>query len=942
MKYCKRNIVFIFVIIFGMRAILGAEIIPDYIFRGKWVPSSNFNNESPILEGGTYFQAFIYDGMKEKVKDATLVLDLPEDTPLLRFYDTRATKFKTNSLLKSKKSITREGKKYLRYEISIPQVCIDKYLGINYWWRTYIWVKTDHLKAGYKALFYWRLESGNAQTRERIIKFSVLKPYILEKLPKTFTLYTDKIHFLNEKTSENEMDVYLRSLCNAGFSGGMFGGYPELFAAAKKLNMSIHVRKALWGFHVCGGQQKESIMAIDPEGQIIKGYWSPEYCIRNGEMYKKYLLDPYLNYAASGKYNILHVDFEPFRLGGHRGSFDALSLKQFTKETGIDVTGMSGKDIFKKYKKEWLAFRCRQNARWVEAWYNALKKANPEVKVLMCSAALAGNPGSRAYERTNVEFKSCDPIQWDNNIDIQGPMIYTRGARYFEDILRNVKYLKKPLIPYSYIGYTWNYNDIIPSLMALFAIGAKGAIYYPEGDILDGRVINESARAMDIIAKNEDFVSQGILCDDYTLTGMPTKTIIVESEGKDKKLMSPDFLRHTKSIAYELHGEKMIAVFNYHKEWDLYFRLALNKLEGNSFYLTQEIARKQIAPSLKREYWNADEINKGIICKVAPDTVEIFTLRKKKPSYINTVITAAELQTEYNHLKTIKKITLTKNNKTDFTISVKNSYIVLENTGQRICIDIEKGIITQWLLKQQGHEAVLPKDKGGAGLAVDRFWYPNELRNLGDQVSGYELVSADSTNEEATIVLSKQFESPGINGLCLTKTFLIKSHNDSITVKSQFANKSSHIIDFSYWVHNIPAFPRGSLEKTLNVLIPTQNGQIKLQGKDPRNVVAAGGAYANAAYSKEFKQCLIGQLSEPWLSIEQKNYAFNVKWKHLNKLMQSYVWRSSDIFTLEWMYGVKKLSPKEEICYVYTLTPVDIRRTPGRVKPVNTEKPYNK
>ena len=256
---------------------------------------------------------------------------------------------------------------------------------------------------------------------------------------------------------------------------------------AAELHLDLHDDMSLWGYHIRGGNTDPNNLAVGPDGKKLDRYWSPEYCINGGHDYMANYLQRYIDRAEQGIVKGLSVDLEPHALGGPRGSFDAASLERFTEETGINVSGMTGRDILEHYKTQWFDFRLRQNTRWIKSWHDAIKAVDPSIQTIMVSAKLNGPPGSDAYRQGNVEGKSLDPRMWDDFIDIHAPMIYCAGTTFYDAIACNRQYLKASFMPYVYPGYSWNHQDVVPGLLSLFALKADGAIFYTSGAMLGRR-----------------------------------------------------------------------------------------------------------------------------------------------------------------------------------------------------------------------------------------------------------------------------------------------------------------------------------------------------------------------------------------------------------------------------------------------------------------------
>ena len=98
---------------------LYGQNVPDADFRGIWTPCNKFSDTAAVPAGTVLFQDLYFDGKPGQVKNASLLLELPVDMPLIRYRDTRAAQLKAPSELIDHGRVTRDGRAYHAYEITL-------------------------------------------------------------------------------------------------------------------------------------------------------------------------------------------------------------------------------------------------------------------------------------------------------------------------------------------------------------------------------------------------------------------------------------------------------------------------------------------------------------------------------------------------------------------------------------------------------------------------------------------------------------------------------------------------------------------------------------------------------------------------------------------------------------------------------------------------------
>ena len=906
---------------------LYGQNVPDADFRGIWAPCNKFSDTAAVPAGTVLFQDLYFDGKPGQVKNASLLLELPVDMPLIRYRDTRAAKLKAPSKLIDHGRVTHDGQAYIAYEITLPQKAIDRYLGKYIWWRIRIWADTAALPVGWTGTVRWQLKTANGLTKQKAFTVTIVDVPSLTHRPSHYKLYAEIFHPLGPPTDRDELAAYLAVMQRVGFDGGRFcrpDPGADLVAVAAELHLDLHDDMSLWGYHVRGGNTDANNLAVGPDGEILERYWSPEYCINGGHDYMANYLQRYIDRAEQGIVKGLSVDFEPHNLGGPRGSFDAASLERFTEETGINVSGMTGRDILEHYKTQWFDFRLRQNARWVRSWHDAIKAVDPSIQTIMVSAKLNGPPGSDAYKQGNVEGKSLDPRMWDDFIDIHAPMIYCAGTTFYDAIACNRQYLKASFMPYVYPGYSWNHQDVVPGLLSLFALKADGAIFYTGGAMLDGENLKQIAIAARAMGACEDIVYNGTAIGDNIVTIEPVSQTVIQKGDRQWTLNAAGGEKLWRANAYEHNGAFVAAIFNFQQNTPLTATITLPLKNNTTYDVVRLVTQQRICPDAQTMIWSADALREGLMGDIAANTAELFVFRPQRMDGEFQDIVYKTILDTCAQRKSTRTITIPQDKPSEpWRFDLTNEKLLSINGPQdTIAVDCTDGMVRSWHSGRSQRQWV----QDDTGMGIGRFWYPRPLRNLGHQTGGYALAAAQRNENGALVTLEKTYHVEAINGLHERKTFALTDTPGVLEVTVDFTNTAKTPMTFSYWVHNRPAFALGDTDRgdVLNVQIDTVGGPATFIGRMPDSITFAGAGFKDGVYNTADVLQIAATITGDTLGIVSDNHGtMTARWDDPQTVLQGYVWRGATLYTLEWMHVPVTLAPGKTVQYHYRLTAAD-------------------
>jgi len=335
-------------------------------------------------------------------------------------------------------------------------------------------------------------------------------------------------------------------------------------------------------------------------------------------------------------------DFEPWCAdrGMLKSCFCPRCLRAFSSFANIPLSILTPKEILSRYKKEWVKFRCYQNAEIWRIFVKILKSINPQCQAILTS--------SKVYPPTIkeriLEWEGVDLglAQYDKYADIHMPMIYTGGVTFYQDVERFKRSLSKPLVPLMCTGdgvvSPLTAQEIKMNILAAATSGCSGIVFFPGCRGLDGLCLKKINDAFSKIASLEKFFFKGKRKDNFiSVRGIPE--VIKSIKGYTGKKISVELPDWSKVLLFKVHqyrGDYLVSIFNYHPDKKAIAKISFPHLkkERGSWYLYEPLSKKFVG----KKHYQVEELKKGILYQIPPQTVKFLILSKKAPKEVKGII----------------------------------------------------------------------------------------------------------------------------------------------------------------------------------------------------------------------------------------------------------------------------------------------------------------
>ena len=533
-------------------------------------------------------------------------------------------------------------------------------------------------------------------------------------------------------------------------------------------------------------------------------------------------------YAAKVDAMAQDIEWQPI----YKTGFSPAGIEAFAKINGLDAAGLTPGSIWRDHRKSWGDFRAEQFLTAASYYTKAAREGNPEAYTVW----LPGSP----YTTTDADLMS-DMIQLgeDNlgrmvylpfpfpadrmqeGFDVLQPMWYGHGVgqvrEAFEWSRAISRRVKIPLVPiYLGQGREFYYTGGDPG-EALRAIawagilgGARGYGYWlAEFSPLQyswlARTNRELARLEDILlgAKPDP---AGV-----SVEPMPKKRFTLVSGEARKTFSVPDFDKLALWRAYGIDDTRLLGIINLDAGTELYTRVRLAGLPDQTYHVLDVSEGKLLRPDRNRTSFTPRQLADGIpvmtpagygvkLLLIGPSTQ--VPIGGREPLLLQHTRAAYE---EYREPDTEGSILAQRGKLTvrhDVTPDGAQA-ILVESPAQKLWIRHQLGgIIGDWEITKGARRLVEYSPPHG-GAAVDLFWSPAEAHWSGDEKLPYELVYAKVHGSKAHIRLRQAKQTPALQGLVFTKTFIVPEEGTDVQVKVRIDNMGpAPSIGFSYWPHH--------------------------------------------------------------------------------------------------------------------------------------------
>lgn len=537
------------------------------------------------------------------------------------------------------KSIVKDGIAYTQIDITLSKRFLavwnqyKKEDAFPFYLKEMIVLDAKKGSAGKKGHIYWSLTTDRGKGKEYKITVNVLPAVKMPEVPaKSFTT-----GFSSIESFTGEMDSYVKDVCN--FIKGLTSAesYSNLDYDSKIPDKQFASSKSSGSvcffpnFRPDPVEKEIRLGKLDHKYPTIKNHHNYRglalsYMIDDPEgFFAKYLKDGILRFKKNAPYaKYLRWDYEP--LASQYSQYD---LEVFCRKYLKLDKQLSYAQIQKQYARKWSDFMYSQSEKLVKKYSEAVRKYWPEVTLVMVSSFMDRNHPENRYRSI---YTPLDMREAEKYFDIHAPMIYWQGTDFYDDVELNLRFLKKPFMPWidpsehSKIFYSrYTPSGVKQNILACAALGAKGIIFYPVSN-LDGAYFPMIAEAFDQIAGAENILDgKNITKNCKVAAANVIKRTLVDANNKSVQVVMPQY---DNKIRYCIRkkGEKYaVALFNYNKD-TVYLRLTvpgftnggLVKVAGKDALLLtklpeQSVLEKELQKEIEKagEYKDFEQVKHG-------------------------------------------------------------------------------------------------------------------------------------------------------------------------------------------------------------------------------------------------------------------------------------------------------------------------------------------
>ena len=850
---------------------------------------------------------FHFKGIKKKLKNPALIIELPEEVKLEECFNTHEDI--PGGEIPEVYDFLWRGKKYKRYIFRNARI-FRVYIRPGYAYGRKLTMALSPVSRkliGKKVDAFWYLENNKQCTAKNHFEIKFLEP--LPKLPNPSDFYvsywgnpgmmfSNQELFSRVKKKYKEANMIGRDrkrsfikqdneLANAGW---------KLFTPIWALDYTRRVKE----LRKIGYKGKSYSRMMD-SGKIDTHKLCPHYFNRDPELkkYAKKLLRKKLEIIGTKDGETVCLDSEPW--SPHTWCYCENCRNEFAKRFNLKNVP-STVEIKAKYSTKWRDFRVEQSTATTKIYNELLKEVLPKSKLLDYDYPINF---SRPDYRKAFDGCSKDPLSNEKYIDGHVSSYYHHHGKKAFDLIRiNMNKLKKdysPILAIDGPGSYLNSSEIVSpaqfklTMLAAAALGCKSVWIYSESET-DGLFYQEINKGMAEIAVLQKFFKQGRLeKTDIKITGLPYSARKI---GKNI-YKRPNWDNHLSVTVHQLKAQKLISLFNFHPQKAAFVKVEVAGIKSGEYFVTDPITKKQIGR------FSAQKLKSGFLCKVPAESSRELLISKEAPvGKITDGASQSSLLKEYqkavagekkNASKTFRPIFNNKMSIQPGELADETEEILQINTpSQKLWLGIGSGgTVKKWQAEN--------KELCGKGaeksflLCQDRLWLPQEMKGILTEYGSYRIKEAHIRDSAAIVVLSFKDKKKKIE---LLKTFKIKANSPEFKVSYAVKNISNSNLVFSFWLHNFIDFD------DTKYFIPSSKKIVSLKNQRGDKIFPVSGI--KEYYG--FKQKNIGgTLKENWASclFPDKKSGLLIS-TDLEKIMLLYEWNNR---TIEWICRKIDLQP---------------------------------
>ena len=930
-----------------------------------------------LLPGTPLAPAFGFVGSRDKVQNLSLILDVPEGVTLAgAHYLHPEIKVPQPPM---GEAVQRGALPYRRYRFAVPYRAIGREAP---GWASVLAPFLEATTGFREADLVYHLEGSTGPGPEARVHLKALPALERVSLPKQFRLetwYQYTFHTPDPALRERLIDTMERvGVREKGYSASNLEVEKQLKARGWQLRLGMGWSdRGPYGFSIHNYGRidwakrgyPEDVWIVDDGGKRQVGVFCQSYIIGRGpafvKEYREYLeslLTPNARALCWSMSNDYEVSDGGLMSATH-SCFCPRCLEQFAKRSGLPAAEIATSEaILSKHRAEWTRFRMGQNAEIIRLHSEMLRQLAPGMQNAICSHWVADPPGSEVFSGEAIDVRLLDPYADENT-----PMMYHGGTRFFDNIQRTTRHLKKPVMALTAAFYdAWGNDSVVFSpeevhqnLMAIAAAGSAGAGFYATFDHFDGAYLRTVQAAMAEIARLEPYLAGSQPADGAAqVEGLPREEVVMVQDGKERTVRIPDWPNYLRASVRRSGsagsmgsmgsvgsmgsrpGDLVVAVFNYHRQEAATVRVKVpgtpagtgakasdtpaggakaSSTPAGALAAFDPVSGRLLCDGSGRT-WAPAALAEGIAVRVPPLSARFVVLRAPAASdkALPVEDTAAALQA---WRKEFRRRTERQDSLSDGGITLgwaedpAGARIQVRTPAQEVLIaPAQGGRIASW---HAGGKTLA--EWGGAkgdGVGVDLFWAPEKARWTGDEDAAYTVKERTVRDGAAMVVLERALAgSPLLAGLTLRKTYRVAGARPEVSIEYALENGGAAPVEAAFWSHHVLK-PGAEALRAANqtplygcpLLVPWADGvrEMKGAGSDSVFTVSAGGDLPGGGTSPLRKRATESMVGDR-IAVAGPDASVVAQFER-DKVAQVYSWRG-DPPTHEWMYLPARIEP---------------------------------
>ena len=691
----------------------------------EFYPGSVNSHKTLYPIAGESNQLLFYVFTNSSPKNRVLELDVPESFPLTGAAAVFTGKHLASEIKKQKKS----GRLYYKIKLAEKSVLPmkrsvnDLFTGTGLLFKAACDMKKDTLNWQIKGIGSGKIALEPQQPAKNL------------KLPENFKLYTWYTPLLSHIQSPEAISGYLDTLRKSGVAGG-----------------SLHESKA------------DFFKNKDFCNYRCTWFATPQKCYTN--MLSKSAVENYFGKLLQSmqKFDspVLVWNYEPGPAEYYH--FCADCRQAFEQDSGKSTAGLKdGKSVEKRYPAEYMLFRTRQRQEIVRRFVEICRKNR--VKAILNSFVF---PGSEAgMPNFNRRIGDMSPLK--DTLYSYSAQVYYPPQLLWDALVKNLRHWPGMIPCFTsderHNGDSYSYSLLTPEQVYLETVIAAlqkcPAIHFFVGVFtFDGKQMLALRKAMDEIARFEDFIYRGTVAD---------QAVKLTSRG-----------RYLRSRAYKFKNKIMLALVNPDPVEEAFAQVALTP--GMQQFKVAEPLKKLKFTQQKSENFRSGA---SAVFRLAPGEIRYIVLADKPDASMEKT---EELPSQLPKIK--ESVLLDKNNCKVTAVGSKkdqpDTLIVQQGKGKAV-INMQDGAVVEL---------------GKVKLFRDNVAYPAMAAWSEDFTGRYRLESCQLVNGKLEITTGKLLSAKMPEKIMLTKKLIFSHDINAVDAEVIMKNTGKKAVTVAYWNWN--------------------------------------------------------------------------------------------------------------------------------------------